>query len=120
MILDVARRNPAGLALTDGERRYSWAELADRVTRLAHLYRGELGLQPGDHAALLMDNRTEAVELVLAAFFAGIWLTPVSKHLTEEEIAYVLTDSGARVTFTDAVHEATVRGGRPRRGRSRR
>ncbi|MDH3686382.1 MAG: AMP-binding protein [Myxococcales bacterium] len=109
MILDVARRDPAGLALTDGERSYSWAELADRVTRLTHLYRGELGLRPGDHAALLMENRTEAIELVLAAFFAGIWLTPVSKHLTEEEIAYVLTDSGARVILTDPAHEAAVR-----------
>ena len=109
MILDVARANPDGLALTDGDRSYGWAELADRVTRIAHLYRGELGLRPGDHAALLMENRTEAIELVLAAFFAGIWLTPVSKHLTEEEIAYVLTDSGARVTLTDPTHEATVR-----------
>jgi long-chain acyl-CoA synthetase len=109
VILDFARTDPGGLALTDGEHTYTWAELGDRVTRLAHLYRGELGLQPGDHAALLMENRTEAVELVLAAFFAGIWITPVSKHLTAEEIAYVLTDSGARVTLTDPAHEATVR-----------
>ena len=109
MILDVAQRDPGGLALTDGDRTWTWAALAVRVTRLAHLYRGELGLRPGDHAALLMENRTEAFELVLAAFFAGIWLTPVSKHLTEEEIAYVLADSGARAIVTDPAHEASVR-----------
>jgi long-chain acyl-CoA synthetase len=114
LILDSARSDPAGLALTDGERTRSWAELADRVTRLANLYRGELGLRPGDHAALLMENRAEAVELVLAAFFAGIWLTPVSRHLTEDEIAYVLADSGASLVVTDPPHEAAIRAAAPR------
>ncbi len=71
MILDHARRDPNGLALTDGTRSRTWAELADRAVRGARLF-AALGLGAGDHAALLVDNRAEAVELVHSAFFAGI------------------------------------------------
>jgi long-chain acyl-CoA synthetase len=97
------------LALDDGTRRRSRAELADRVARWARLLREGLGLTPGDHAALLIGNRAEAVEGVLAAIHAGVWLTPINWHLTEAEIAYVLRDSGARVLFTDPEHEAVAR-----------
>ena len=103
----------AALALDDGTRRRSRAELADRVARQARLLREGLGLAPGDHAALLIGNRVEAVEGVLAAIHAGVWMTPVNWHLTEAEIAYVLRDSGARVLFTDPEHEATARAAAP-------
>ena len=96
VIEEHARRDPAGLALDDGLRRRSWAELFDRATRGARLFRDGLGLREGDHAALLLGNRAEAVELVHAAILAGIWLTPVNTHLTPEEVAYVLADSGAK------------------------
>ena len=86
MILDHARSRPNELALTDGTRSRTWAELADRAVRGARLLQS-LGLGEGDHAALLMDNRAEAVELVHSAFLAGIWLTPVNRHLTPDEVA---------------------------------
>jgi len=99
----------AALALDDGTRRRSRAELADRVARWARLLREGLGLAPGDHAALLIGNRVEAVEGVLAAIHAGIWVTPLNWHLTGPELAAVLRDCGARVLFTDPEHEATAR-----------
>ena len=101
------------LALDDGTRRRSRAELADRVARWARLLREGLGLAPGAHAALLIGNRAEAVEGVLAAIHAGVWMTPVNWHLTADEVAYVTRDSGARVLFTDAEHEATARAAAP-------
>jgi long-chain acyl-CoA synthetase len=94
----------ADVALDDGTRRRSSAELADRVARWARLLREGLGLEPGEHAALLIGNRAEAVEAVLAAIHAGVWMTPVNWHLTAEEVAYVVRDSGARVLFTDPEH----------------
>jgi acyl-CoA synthetase (AMP-forming)/AMP-acid ligase II len=47
------------VALDDGTRRRSSAELADRVTRWARLLHEGLGLAPGDHAALLIGNRAD-------------------------------------------------------------
>ncbi len=109
MLFDHARESPQGLALDDLTRRRTWAELADRATRIARLLRGDLGLRPDDHAAFLLDNRVECIELTLGAMLAGIWLTPINRHLAAEEIAYVVADSGAQVLLTDAVHEALAR-----------
>src|SRR5512139_3129495 len=109
MIFDQANANPNGLALDDLTRQRTWAELVDRSTRVAHLLRDELGLQPDDHAALLMGNRVEFVELTLGAMLAGIWLTPINHHLQAGEIAYVVQDSGTRVLFADAEHETMAR-----------
>ncbi len=111
MLHDRARTDPEGLALSDGTRRRGWAELLDRVSRWARLLRGELGLAPDDHAALLIGNRVEGVEGILAAIHAGVWMTPINWHLTPEEIAYVVADSGARVVFADPEHEAAARAG---------
>jgi long-chain acyl-CoA synthetase len=110
VIADQARRDPAGLALDDGVRRRSWAELFERATRGARLFRDGLGLREGDHAALLLGNRAEAVELVHAAILAGIWLTPVNTHLAPEEVAYVLADSGAKALVVDDEHAPLAAG----------
>jgi len=97
------------VALEDGVRRRSRAEVEDRTARVAHLLRDELGLSPGEHAAFLMANRVECVELMLGAIHAGIWLTPINWHLTPDEIRYVVRDSGARVVFADAGHADVAR-----------
>jgi len=104
MLFDRAARDPEGLALDDGTRRRSWAELADRTTRLANWLRRDVGLRPGDHLACLLDNRAEGVELVIGAILAGVWVTPVNRHLTADEIAYVVRDSGARLLVVDDAH----------------
>ena len=109
VIQDHAQRDAGGLALDDGTRRRSWAELLDRVSRWARLMREGLGLSPDDHAALLIGNRAEGFEGILAGFHSGVWMTPINWHLTGEEVAYVVRDSGARVVFTDPEHEATAR-----------
>jgi len=97
------------VALDDGVRRRSWSELEDRVWRLAGLLRDELGVGPGEHAALLMENRLEGVELIVAAILAGIWITPINRHLAAAELSYVLADSRARVVFSDARCAAAAR-----------
>jgi long-chain acyl-CoA synthetase len=104
-----ARQDPQGLALDDLTRQRSWAELEDRSTRVARLLREDLGLRAGDHAAVLMANRVECVELMLGAVLAGVWLTPMNWHLTRDEIGYVVSDSAARVLFSDGAHAATAR-----------
>ncbi len=109
MIAELARTQPNALALTDGTRARSWSELQQRVTRWARLLRSRFGLAPDDHAALLIGNRVEGVEGILAAIHAGIWMTPINWHLTAEEIAYVARDSEARVLFVDPEFAETAR-----------
>ncbi|MBW2274072.1 MAG: AMP-binding protein [Deltaproteobacteria bacterium] len=110
MIFDLAARDPDGLAVDDLLRQRSWAELAERSVRAARYMRGEAGLVPGDHVAVLMENRVEYVELILGAIMAGVWITPINWHLAREEIAYVIEDSGAKLLVSDPGHEEIARG----------
>ncbi|MBW2383385.1 MAG: AMP-binding protein [Deltaproteobacteria bacterium] len=109
MLFDRAARDPAGLALDDLTRRRSWQELADRSVRVARFLRDDAGLAPDDHVAVLMENRVECIELILGAIMAGVWLTPLNWHLREDEIAYVVGDSHAKVLFSSVRFEETAR-----------
>ena len=101
-------RDPHALALDDGVRRRSFAELADRSTRVARFLRDEAGVRPGEHVALLMENRVEIVEVLLGAILAGVWITPINWHLRDDEIGYVVADCGARVLFASPHYEETA------------
>jgi len=101
MLLDHARERGDALALDDGTRTRSFAELVDRASRFAHLLNHDAGLAPGNHVALLLGNRVEAIECLLGAIFAGLWVTPINWHLAPDEIDYVVADSGARILVTD-------------------
>ena len=86
------------LALDDGVVQRSFAELDERIRRMVTVF-AELGLAPGDTVTLLTENRAEGFELVMAMLVGGLVFTPLSQHLVEDELAYVLADSGARAVF---------------------
>ena len=67
MIFAGAAREPEATALDDLERRRSWRELEERVWRIAHLLRDELGLRPDDHAAAL------SVGIPLKTIWVIVW-----------------------------------------------
>ncbi len=65
----------------------------------AHLLRS-LGLKEGDHIALLIENRLAFMEICWAAQRSGLYYTAISRYLTQDEIAYIVKDCGARVVIT--------------------
>jgi long-chain acyl-CoA synthetase len=116
VIYDLAANDPDGLAVDDGLRRRTWAELCDRSARLARFLREDAGLRPDDHVAVLLENRVEYVELILGAIMAGVWITPINWHLSRGEIAYVVGDSGSRLVVSDPGHAAIARDAADRSG----
>jgi long-chain acyl-CoA synthetase len=102
MILDLAAADPDAPALSDdlGANR-TRAELIDRATRLGHVLRDDLGMAPGDHLAVLTDNRVEVFEIYLAAILSGVWFVPVNGLLAPHEVDYVVRDAGARVVIAE-------------------
>ncbi len=90
-----ARYWPNGIALVDGERTRTYAQLDAQATSIAILLQS-LGLEPGDRVAVLQHNRIEYVETVIGIARAGGVLVPMLGALTEAEHAYILEDSGAR------------------------
>ena len=97
-----ATTEPDGVAIQDDRGERTWSELLDRVVRLANGLTDQLGVAPDGHVAALLPNRSELVELAVAGPLAGLWVTPINRHLTADEVAYVVEDSGASVVLTDA------------------
>ena len=82
-------------AVVDGERRYTYCDLAERVHRLAHVLRTELGCGPGDRVAYLCDNTVEMLEAYYGVVLAGCVLTPLNVRMAAAELAFVLDDCEA-------------------------
>nr|VTP01694.1 Long-chain-fatty-acid--CoA ligase FadD13 [Mycobacterium riyadhense] len=80
----------------------TWAALRRRVAALAGAL-SRRGVGFGDRVMILMLNRTEFVESVLAANMLGAIAVPLNFRLTPTEIAFLVEDCGARVMITEAV-----------------
>jgi long-chain acyl-CoA synthetase len=59
-------------------------------------------LTAGDNIALLCSNRPEFIVAYFASHRSGLRLTPVNWNLAEDEIAYIVEDSGAKALIADA------------------
>ena len=57
------------------------------------------GLAKGDRVAILSENRPEWSTADFATLLLGAVVVPVYSTLTDEQTAYILEDSGARVAF---------------------
>src|SRR6201999_1993028 len=96
-----ARTHPDKIAyrMAGSGKAISYRDLDELSNQGAHLFRA-LGLKAGDHIALLMENRLAFMEICWAAQRAGLYYTAISRYLTQEEIAYIVKDCGAKVFIT--------------------
>jgi long-chain acyl-CoA synthetase len=93
--------NESQVAVCSPDAEITWAELESRIRRIANGFQA-LGFQRRDRIAILSTNRLEYVELVLGSLRGGVHAVPVNWHLTVPEVAYILSDSGARALVCDA------------------
>ncbi|MEU6058817.1 type I polyketide synthase [Streptomyces sp. NPDC047097] len=95
-----ARRRGGKVAFEDGRTRLTYGELERRTGRLAgHLVR--LGLGRGERVAILLGNRVEAVESLLAVVRASGVGVPLDPGSSGPELARLLDDCDARVIITE-------------------
>jgi len=91
--------DPRKEAVVDGEKRLTYVELDERVTRLAHALRA-FGISRGDRVATCTVNCSEFIEVLFATARIGAMLVPLNWRLATPELDYQLADAGARVLFT--------------------
>ena len=104
--------------MVDGERRWTWAQLAERARRLAVALQAA-GIGHGDRVAIVAPSSAELLEAHFGVPAAGAVLVAVDGRLAEAEVAELLERSLVRLLVVDAALEplgaaAASRAGVPR------
>ena len=95
-----AAGHPDRVAFKFDGRSFTYAEIDSRIDRLATGLRRR-GFRKGDAAVLMLKNRPECIEIGAAMSRIGGAGVAVSWRSTPAELAYVVSNSGARAIFFD-------------------
>ena len=99
-VREFATATPDTVAVIDGDRSLTYAELDERSSRLARALEAR-GLRPGARVAVLLGNRLEYPEVAAGIAKAGLVMVPVNPRLTRPEAAFILDHSSARAVVVD-------------------
>jgi len=94
-------------ALVVGDQRRTYAQLDERVRRLANHLAGQ-GIGRGDHIALYLENCTEYLEAMLAAFTLRAVPINVNHRYVADELRYLLDNSDSVAVITQPSLAPTV------------
>ncbi len=87
--------------IVDGGYTSTIGEHGERVLRLCHALRHQLGVTPGDRFAVMATNSHQYLELYHAAFLGAGVINPLNLRLAGAELDYIVRDSGCEVVFVD-------------------
>ncbi|MFC8384840.1 class I adenylate-forming enzyme family protein [Nocardia sp. NPDC057272] len=108
LLADRSVRSPGREFLRFADGSWTYAEIDDWTSRLAHRLITDEGVRPGDRIAIMLPNVVQWPVAWLAILKAGAVTVPVNSSYQRADLEFVLQDSGARVLFTDAEHTALV------------
>jgi fatty-acyl-CoA synthase len=102
-IAHFSRRTPDKTALIDlaSERRFSYAELDARISRLATHLRDQLKIARGDRVAVLALNTTDTLEVQFACGRIGAVFLPLNTRLTVPELQFIVGDASPSLMVHD-------------------
>ncbi|GAB6050382.1 acyl-CoA synthetase [Hydrogenophilus islandicus] len=99
---------PERLAVIHGNRRYTWAQFAERARRLASALH-HLGVDKNDTVAVILNNTPEMLECHFGVPGSGAVLNTINTRLDPETVAFILEHGEAKVLITDREYSATVK-----------
>jgi benzoate-CoA ligase len=108
-LLESALASGAGArrALREGDRAWTYDELASHVAKLSGALRG-LRLQRGERVLILMSDTLEAAAAILGVIHAGAVAVPVSELSTPDDVQDLVLHAGAPIAIVDTAHEQVV------------
>ena len=95
-----ARRTPARVAVEYGDRRWTYEELDEAVSRAASVLLDQ-GLASGDRVGAYGHNSDAYLIGFLACARAGLVHVPVNQNLTGDDLAYIVGQSGSSLVLAD-------------------
>jgi acyl-CoA synthetase (AMP-forming)/AMP-acid ligase II len=107
-LLAAAERYTDKVGFVDGDRRSTFGQHTERVSRLANALGSELGVQRSDRFAVLALNSLPYLELWHAGFLGGGVINALNLRLAAKELEYILQDSATKVCFVDGFFAGMV------------
>jgi long-chain acyl-CoA synthetase len=111
LLIRHARQSPERVAILSGSVVHAtYGEWAARSAGLAQRFR-EAGLVPGDRVLLFMRNHPRYLEVLWAAWWAGLVVVPVNAKLHPKEVEWIIENAQVRWGFvTNDVAPAALAG----------
>ncbi|KAG0195775.1 hypothetical protein BGX28_000642, partial [Mortierella sp. GBA30] len=104
---DQTKRTPDAVAVEHDERSLTYRKLNSCAARLAQKL-ADLGIQRGDHVAILLERSFELIVAQLAILKVGAAYVPIDTKAPVDRQAYILSDSGAKLLLTDESADVRV------------
>ena len=95
-------------AVVYGEKSYTYAQLYERVNRLAGALK-DVGVRKGDRVAFMVPNLPAMLEGHFGPLRFGAILVAINTRLSAREVAYIVSHSGARAFVFDSEFAPLVR-----------
>ena len=97
-----AKTTPRRVATIDlaSNRRHSYAEMHERVGRIAGFLRSA-GIGKGDRVGLIAMNSTDILDIIFATWRVGAVHLALNFRLTAPELAFIVGDAAPKLVFVD-------------------
>jgi long-chain acyl-CoA synthetase len=102
-----AKKRKNKVALFVDDEKITYGDILAVADKLA-AFLANKGVKKGDKIAFFLRNSPEFIYTVFAASKLGAIVVPINTFLKEDELTYILEDSGSSVLVASAVHEKIV------------
>jgi len=102
-----AKKQKHKIALFVDEEKITFLQVLENVDKLA-AFLVEKGIEKEDKVALFLRNSPEFIYSIFALSKIGAIVVPVNTFLKEEELSYILKDSGSVVLIASTIHDKVV------------
>ncbi len=95
------------VALFVDDEKITYSDILKAADKLAG-FLSDKGVKKGDKIALFLRNSPEFIYTIFAASKLGAIVVPINTFLKEDELSYILEDSGSSVLMASSIHEKVV------------
>jgi long-chain acyl-CoA synthetase len=107
LIVSQAKKRGSKTALFVDDEKISYTEVLANANKLAS-FLSQKGVKENDKVALFLRNSPEFIYAIFAVSKLGAIVVPINTFLKEDELSYILEDSGASVIITSTIHDKVV------------
>lgn len=113
LLPDIIRNNAdhrgALPAVICGQRILNWRDFERELNRVANAM-SDLGLEPGDRVAMLMNNSVDMLTVMLGVISGGFVAVPLNVSVSDDGICRQINDSGASAVVASSGHDERIDG----------